>query len=102
MTSPRWGIAKEAGGREQEAGGDHASVPPTSCSLPPAPCFLLPAIRAPVAPAETAYFSVRSKNAHTLFHESICSGESSRSRVVRFTRRLKVCPTLVGPGVGFT
>jgi hypothetical protein len=56
--------------------------------------------RAAVLPADG--FSVRSKKAQTRFHESICSGESSRSSVCRFTRRLNVCPTLTGPGVGLT
>lgn len=68
-----------------------------------------PACRLPAPRLRRAYFrtavptgfSVRSRNAHTRFQLSICSGESSFSSVCRFTRRLNVCPTLTGPGVGF-
>src|SRR5262245_32954833 len=43
-----------------------------------------------------------SKNTQVRFQESICSGESTRSSVFSFTRRLKVCPPLDGPGAGST
>jgi len=45
-------------------------------------------------------FKFRAKNAHVRFHESICSGESSRSSVSGFTRRLNVCPHPARPGGG--
>jgi len=45
-------------------------------------------------------FKFRAKNAHVRFHESICSGESSRSKVSGFTRLLNVCPQPARPGGG--
>src|SRR6185503_2860723 len=46
--------------------------------------------------------STHSKNTHVRFHESICSGESTRSNVCGSTRRLNACPTDDPHGAGST
>jgi hypothetical protein len=49
---------------------------------------------------QPCYFRCFAKNAHVRFHESICSGESLRSRVSGLTRRLNVWPQPAAPGGG--